>query len=610
MKKDHLLKRQELLGFKETFVSAISLMTRSEKRSTAIILVSTVLMSLVNLLSTTSIMPFVYLVTNDKGFSIDTSYEQFNNIINSLDNNTALVLSGIAVILVNLVKMALTLDNIYRINSFTGKLEKRMSSYLLERIVSSPIQWIAEKNMNTLRDITLNRTTEWARGCIRQILRLFGNIVFVIMALATLISASPKLGSIVVVALFIVVGGILKALRYRIKQTGEEKRISGRASLIYASEAISGGREIRINKTGSVFLDYFRLAKDSYNKAEVRFSLLNSLPRQVSELVGITGTVAFALILIFSGVPATKVSATLLLFALIILRMLPIISEIANSATYFYGQSSQIKELIEFIKDTKRFKNKRIIDNRHLLYNWKCLSFSDVSFSYDNGSRPVLESLSLVIKRNSKVCIVGKSGSGKSTLIDLICGLCTPSVGSITIDSHRLEDIGIDSWQEQIAYVPQSPCLIDGSLRDNVLFGLKSEFYSDDSVINALRKAGYENDIDGSNYGLDRLLGEGGCQVSGGQRQKIAIARALLRNKSILILDESTSAVDGQTVRKILDRLASIESLTLILVVHNIEHAKVCNVIHLLEGSTIVARGSYQWLMNNSEEFQKFVGSP
>jgi ABC-type bacteriocin/lantibiotic exporter with double-glycine peptidase domain len=607
MDKKHLLRRSRAVGFAATFGLVIQLLTTREKKKFILVLISSFIASLANLLSAASLMPFIYLFSSYDSSAIVTPFRPINWLLESLGQKQLLYIAGMCVVSLYLFKTLLVMDNMYRISIFTGRLEERLSSELINRIVNSPIDWLSKQNNDVLRDVALARTSEWARGCIRELIRIFGNIAFIVMALVTLIYVNPIEGPIVLVVLGIAMLAILKVSKAKIKDVGEDKRIAGRASLIYASEAISGGRELRINNTSDVFLRYFDQSKKAFTRSEVTSRLLINLPRQVSELAGVSGIVLLGLLLIASGASLAYINATLLLFAVVLARSLPIISELTSSITFFYWQSSQIKELVDFINETNEFNTKKIVRAFGFKGSWERLDLENVCYSYKQSKMSVLDDLSLSISRGSKACFVGKSGSGKSTLIDIICGLGAPSSGFIKVDGKVIDKSTVASWQDEIAYVPQSPCLIDGTLRDNVLFGLKPQDYSDVAILRSLYDSGFLDELSLDTSRLDILIGDGGSQVSGGQRQRIAIARALIRRKSLLILDESTSAVDNVTAQRILNRLLGIHGLTLILVVHNMNYAKSCDIIYLLQDGKIAASGTYSSLVQFSSQFNDFL---
>ena len=203
--------------------------------------------------------------------------------------------------------------------------------------------------------------------------------------------------------------------------------------------------------------------------------------------------------------------------------------------------------------NTDSLKNLRL--NNKLLFN-KEIKIKNIDFSYGNGKK-VFELFSDNIKKNDFVGIIGKSGSGKSTLIDLITGLVSPDSGEILVDGVEIRN-NLLNWQKKIGYVPQNIFLLDATIVENVAFGENKAEVDLDKVKKALAKAQILKFVENLNKELETKVGERGIQLSGGQKQRIAIARELYRDPELLVLDESTSALDEETENHILEFLENL----------------------------------------------------
>ncbi|MCC5015935.1 MULTISPECIES: type I secretion system permease/ATPase [unclassified Legionella] len=219
------------------------------------------------------------------------------------------------------------------------------------------------------------------------------------------------------------------------------------------------------------------------------------------------------------------------------------------------------------------------------------IEFHQVSFSYGDGKNSILKAISFKIKAGEKIAIIGRVGSGKSTLARLILKLYLPDEGTILLDDTDYRQINPDDLRQQIGYVPQDITLFYGSVRDNICVG--APFIDDASLIRASNIAGVTSFINSHPDGFDRQVGEKGSELSGGQRQSIAIARALLRNPNILLLDEPTSAMDDNSERRFKTQLIEhmTENHTLILVTHKFSMLELVNRIIILDDGKIIADG-------------------
>jgi ABC-type multidrug transport system fused ATPase/permease subunit len=229
----------------------------------------------------------------------------------------------------------------------------------------------------------------------------------------------------------------------------------------------------------------------------------------------------------------------------------------------------------------------------------------DVTFTYPGSRVPAVRSISGAIEAGESLGIVGQTGAGKSTVVDLLCGLLTPTAGTVLLDGHRT-DAANRAWQRRIAYVPQDVFLLDASIGDNIAFTAGPVDRA--ALERATALAQLDGWIAGLADGLDTPVGERGVLVSGGQRQRIGVARALYRRPSLLILDEATSALDVETEAAItdaIDRLAG--GVTLVVVAHRLSTVRHCEQILLLEDGQCAGWGSFDDLSRSNRRFARWV---
>jgi ATP-binding cassette subfamily B protein len=227
------------------------------------------------------------------------------------------------------------------------------------------------------------------------------------------------------------------------------------------------------------------------------------------------------------------------------------------------------------------------------------LRFEDVGFAYKNASQKAVEHLSFTVKRGETIAFVGPSGSGKSTLVKLLVGLYIPTEGMIYYDDIPARDIRYNRMRRQLGFVTQDTQLFSGTIRDNMLF-VKPEA-TDAEIYVALEKAAALQMVQNSERGLDTVLGEGGKKVSGGEKQRLSIARALLRNPRILIFDEATSALDSITeeeITKTVREISAADQQITILIAHRLSTILHANCIYVLEKGCIVESGSHAELVD------------
>lgn len=234
------------------------------------------------------------------------------------------------------------------------------------------------------------------------------------------------------------------------------------------------------------------------------------------------------------------------------------------------------------------------------------IEFKNVSFSYPNGAKPVLENISFTINDGEQVAIIGATGSGKTTLFQLIPQLYLPDDGMIFIDNEPITQFKAENLRENIGYIPQSPLLFTGTIKDNIKFG--KEDATDVEVIQAAKDAQIHQAIESFPNQYDTIVGQKGVNLSGGQKQRLSIARALIRKPKILLFDDSTSALDLKTEGLLLDSLKKYPCSTLI-ITQKITTAQKANRILLLDDGKVLAFDSHEQLLKTSKLYANIVAS-
>ncbi len=242
-----------------------------------------------------------------------------------------------------------------------------------------------------------------------------------------------------------------------------------------------------------------------------------------------------------------------------------------------------------------------VADNPTALGGVQNLAFKDVCFQYKTADYLALDSISYTVARGQTVAFVGPSGSGKTSLVKLLVGLYTPSSGHISYNGIPADKIAKDELRRQIGFVTQDTQLFAGTIRENLLF--VNPQATDEQCLDALNKAQCQGLLERGGRGLDTVIGEGGVKVSGGEKQRLSIARALLREPNILVFDEATSALDSLTeeeIGKTIKDISKVRAHITILIAHRLSTIMHADVIHVLEKGKIIESGSHDALLAQS----------
>jgi len=317
-----------------------------------------------------------------------------------------------------------------------------------------------------------------------------------------------------------------------------------------------------------------------------------------------TFSLLIAILALFYSISKGESLALLLATLAVFFRLLP---KIANFTQAYARIKEALPSINQYSKLFPKSKNHSKGLNKKEINNFiSSISLNNISFSYANREN-VLANINIDIKKNSFISFVGPSGSGKTTCSDIILGLYQPSLGQVYIDNYPLDKIDMTSYLDLVGYVQQDTILLDGSIKENLLWANPDA--SIDDMWNSLNLVSIGEFVKSLPTGLDSLVGERGVALSGGQKQRIALALALVRKPQILILDEVTSALDYESEIVIRQSLKSLaHKLTIISVTHRPSMAEHSDMIYVFDKGSIVESGTYKELIVSNANFLNNVG--
>jgi len=388
------------------------------------------------------------------------------------------------------------------------------------------------------------------------------------------------------------------------KKMGKKVNISLEAQdkfMRLLSELIKGSWLIKIYQKEEHELKKISMAIDEKFKAirKVEQTRLGSGP-----IMEIISAIAIAIVVFFAGYRSMQGAITLGQFVSFLAALMLAYQPVRALAGINIG-------IQEGITAAKRIYE--IIDQKNEIYHDKnapslklkngSIEFRNTSFVYPDGTR-ALKNLSTKIEGGTKVGLVGVSGSGKTTFLNLIPRFYNLQNGSILIDNQNINDINLNSLRKEISLVSQDVILFDDTIRANILYG--NEFASDEEIIKACKFAAAEDFVEKLPKKYETIIGENGIKLSGGQKQRLSIARAILKNSSIILLDEATSSLDSESesvIQKAIENLT--KNKTTIIIAHRLSTVMKCDNILVFENGQIIEEGKHEFLVNNSSIYKK-----
>ena len=366
-------------------------------------------------------------------------------------------------------------------------------------------------------------------------------------------------------------------------------------------EALGAIRDIILHDHQKTFIKIYASNDHPRRSLQASNQYFQQFPKSILESLTILFGTFFCVIFISKSADKTEIITTLGTLTLGAQKLLPACQQIYSSWVGIKSNVSSAEVLLGLLEQNTRIV-KKTSKKSHLNFK-KSIELKNLNFSYDN-ERLILDSINLRIKKGEIIGIIGKTGSGKSTLVDLIIGLLKPNNGKIEIDGRDIyfenSENKIVSWRKNISHIPQSIFLRDATIYENIAFGIEKQKINKSKVRKVAELACIKSFIENELGSYNKYVGEKGIKLSGGQLQRIGIARALYKESSLLVMDEATSSLDSDTENKIINSIINLKNKpTIIMIAHKYNTLLNCNRIIQIEDGRIVKQGSPRDIINS-----------
>ena len=480
-------------------------------------------------------------------------------------------------------------------NTFVTRNRNRMISRVMREFLSRPYEEYLGADIPTVFRLTDSDIPN-AFQLILVLIQMVTEIVVAVSLCIVLVVVSPVMSFFILCIFLGMTLMITKVLKPRLNAIGHKNQMIQSRIAKWRIQSIYGLKDVKVLHREEFFVrNYYESGAIGADVAR-NYAVFNNLPRLLIETIFMAAMLLFIMLYMLRGGNIGILIPQLSAFAVAAMRVMPgtnrintYLSEIAYAQPcldYLYenltsnmkadvnGSVTGLTEAAQPELQSTKLQDKIVLDH--------------ITYAYPNTEKNIFTDAHMEVKKGQSVGIMGPSGAGKSTIVDILLGLLHVQEGSITCDGVNIFD-NYGDWLSKIGYIPQSIYLIDESIRDNIAFGIDADRIDDKRIWDVLEEAQLKEFVKELPEGLDTTIGDRGVRISGGQRQRLGIARALYHDPEILVFDEATSALDSDTEKAVMDAINSFHGRkTMVIIAHRLNTIAKCDVIYKVDGEKIV----------------------
>ena len=540
------------------------------------------------------IYPFVQILVNMQSLQGTWWYRLILNLLHTDSSKAVMLFLTLLLMVVYLVKNLYTFLMIELSVRFISANKVRMGAKMISCYMNKPYTFHLQRNTaEIIRNI--NQDVNGAFSVIGTMFGLVSDVMVVAALVAYLMVIDAGLTAALSAALLFCSVLYFLVVRKKISDAGKQSRVYGMKMIKAIHQSMGGIKEVKVMGREKFFADVYESAGAQSVALGRRYSIIAAVPGRMIEvlcIISVLGVIAYRII---TGEDLSALLPSLAAFGLAAIRLMPRANSIngsINSITFNRPSLDALYDDLKTSEEEEEARRREIAAKKREHRTVpkgaeRDILVKNVTYTYPEREKPVLQNVSLQIRHGTSVGIVGVTGAGKTTLVDVILGLLKPDSGSVcygTLDIH--EDYA--EWQKHIGYIPQNIYLVDDTIRNNVALGVEEENIDDAQVWKALENAQLAEFVRSLDEGLDTVIGERGVRISGGQRQRVGIARALYDNPEILFFDEATSALDSETEAAVMQSIHALgRDKTMIIVAHRLTTIADCDKIFRVENNRV-----------------------
>ncbi len=585
---------------------------KNYKSSIALYFLCIILSIIFGIASFGMLAPFFDLIFNGDSSKLSNTIdnpamEALRNLMlnqtGKLSSVGALALICMIIIISILLKNLFVYLSFYILNPLKNKIVNHLRTEIYHKILHLPIGYFTEQKKGDLISRSTNDVGEVEGSLVGALEGWIRDPLTIIINFAVLFYISPQL-TIAILICIPVIGFILGRISRTLKKQSNEAAIKNGESLSIMDETLNGLRVIKAFNIETLLKARFEKTSNELLTAKNRISRRRDLASPVSEVLGV---LVFVGILWFGGqlVLGQKIPlapSTFLAYLALFYNIINPVKALSTSFSNMQKGSAAIMRIEEVLNTPVTVDDNP--NGKQLTYFNDSIEFRNVQFAY--GNTLILDNINLVVKKGQTVALVGSSGAGKSTLADLVPRFHDVSGGEILIDGINIKEYSLHSVRSLMSIVTQEPILFNDTIANNIALGKQEA--TEEQIIAAAKIANAHDFIIKKEGGYKSNIGDRGSKLSGGEKQRLTIARAVIKNPPILVLDEATSSLDTESERLVQDAINKMmQNRTSIVIAHRLSTIRHADEIIVLQKGKIVERGNHDELLSQDGFYRKLV---
>lgn len=485
-----------------------------------------------------------------------------------------------------------------------------ISGRLMRAYMNAPYAFFLERNRSELLRNVDGEVTVVCYNVISTILELCTRLVILVAVLGFLLFVEPVITLAWIAFLGVIAVLAVRGVSGRLRGYGLVQQKFRKVFNQSLYQAFGGIKEIRTLGREEFFSGKVLGAVEQVAHVNRFKMFITRVIPPASEMVAMTGLLALACGLVLQGRETESILVTLSLFVVGLVRLREASSAAMNQFADLRYSLVSIEPIFRDLTLLGDAGDEELRPDAPTERSqpMRSIGLEQVWHRYEGADDFALKGVDIDIKVGTAVGLVGSTGAGKSTVVDVLLGLLDPERGGLVVDGHRLEPRELRRWRSRVGYVPQSIYLLDDTIRRNIALGVEDHEVDEDALATAIRLAQLDRFIARQPDGLETIVGESGVRISGGERQRIGIARALYNDPAILILDEATSALDNTTERAVIDAVEGMRGQrTVVMIAHRLSTVRGCEMLYYLKDGRVEGVGDYDSLRRGHHEFREMA---